>query len=287
MDASIERLLESIPSLRGKRRTIAPLPGGITNRNFLVTAAGESLVVRVPGSKTELLGIDRTREHACTLMAMHAGIGPEVIAFLPEHALQVTRFVQGRVLEPADCQQPDILGRVAEAVRRCHTAPPVPGVFCAFDVIRGYAGIALDHGVRLPAELSSALDELAALQAELPSGEPLVPCHNDLLPSNLIDDGAAVRIIDWEYAAMGDRFFDLGNLAENNAFGPTLEEELLTLYFGDCDAEKRRRLRLMRRVSALREALWGFAQAGISSLDFDFMGYGTAHLARFFDGTDA
>jgi hypothetical protein len=80
---------------------------------------------------------------------------------------------------------------------------------------------------------------------------------------------------------MGDRFFDLGNLAVNNQFDAEHESRLLELYFGIVRPEDHRRLRLMRRASDMREALWGFLQSGISTLDVDYVAYGTRHLDRF------
>src|SRR6185295_15889685 len=106
-------------------------------------------------------------------------------------------------------------------------------------------------------------------------------CHNDLLAANFVDDGRAVQIIDWEYAGMGDRFFDLGNLAANNEFEETHETSLLEQYFGEVHPAHLRRLRVMRLASDLREAAWGYLQEAISELDEDYLGYGRKHLDRF------
>ena len=113
------------------------------------------------------------------------------------------------------------------------------------------------------------------------SDDPLCPCHNDLLAGNLIDDGTVVHIIDWEYGGMGDRFFDLGNLAVNNDFDDEHERALLMLYFGQVRPDHLRRLRLMRLASDMREAMWGFLQSAISTLDVDYLAYGRKHLERF------
>ena len=113
------------------------------------------------------------------------------------------------------------------------------------------------------------------------------PCHNDLLAGNFIDDGTVVRIIDWEYGGMGDRFFDLGNLAVNNEFGKEHERALLKFYFGEVNADQLRRLRLMRLASDMREAMWGFLQAAISTLDIDYLAYARKHLERFINSPSA
>ena len=108
-----------------------------------------------------------------------------------------------------------------------------------------------------------------------------VPCHNDLLPANLIHDGEAMRIVDWEYAGMGNRYFDLGNLSVNNGFNEAGDEWLLECYWGEpCTRRRLATLRLMRIMSDLREAMWGVVQQAISELDFDFAEYAQEHFER-------
>ena len=107
------------------------------------------------------------------------------------------------------------------------------------------------------------------------------PCHNDLLASNFIDDGRTIWILDWEYAGMGDIFFDLGNFAVNQALNEEQCELLLRYYFGEVRSTDVAHLHLMRLSSDLREAFWGFLQMGISELDFDYHEYAHRHLNRF------
>jgi thiamine kinase-like enzyme len=277
----IEEIVRLVPALRERSPTVTPLSGGITNRNYRLDAGDQSYVLRLGGEATHLLGIDRSREHACALAAARQGVGPEVIAFLPEHGALVTRFVDGRVLTPDDTRQEPILRRVVDALHRYHQGPPIPDSFSPFRTVREYYALAVERAVPFPPEISRAMDLLARIEEAAGTGEPLCPCHNDLLPANLVDDGRLVWIIDWEYAGMGDPFFDLGNLAVNNQFGESHERLLLALYAGEVRPEHLRRLRLMRLASDMREAMWGFLQAGISRLEVDFLGYGQTHLTRF------
>jgi thiamine kinase-like enzyme len=287
MIVEIPALVESIPQLRGRGAKIAPLAGGITNRNYVIEASGEAYVLRVAGANTGLLGIDRAREYACAQAAASVGVGPEVIAFLPEHPALLTRFCPGTVLKPENAARSDVLARIVASLRLIHWGPASTGTFCGYATSRNYRQLAAKRGVSTPAELDQALAALTDLERSLgPSGPPR-PCHNDLLPSNLIDTGQHMWIIDWEYAAMGDPFFDLGNLAENHLLDPAQEAELLRLYFGSTRDEDLRRLRAMRAVSALREATWGYLQAGVSTLEFDFRGYADGHLKRCLELCDA
>ena len=280
----IEALLRLVPALEGREVVISPLAGGITNRNFRVDVDGEEFVVRIGGDGTESLGIDRAIEHACATRAAHLAIGPEVIAYLPEHAALVTGFVAGTTLTADRLRQPDVLRRIVDALRRYHSAGERSGYFSPFETIRAYHSQAQSHAVRFPPAMDAALEILAGVEAELPRCDALCPCHNDLLPANVIDDGQRVAIIDWEYAASGDPFFDLGNLAANSAFEDHHERALLELYFGCVRPDDHRRLQLMRLASDMREALWGFLQSWLSTLDFDYVGHGNYHLERFLAG---
>lgn len=281
MDDWIGAVLDGVPLLRGRHRLIAPLAGGITNRNYRVDAGDENFVLRVAGEHTGFLGIDRSVEHACSLAAAELDVGAEVIAFLPHHNALLTRFVPGRVLAPREVGAAPALGRIVDALRRYHGGPPGAGSFSPFNVVRDYYALAWNRQVAFPPTIGGAMARLDRIEDTLGNAEPTCPCHNDLLAANLIDDGSSVRIIDWEYAGMGDRWFDLGNLAANNEFDEAQERTLLDLYCGEFRAEDVQRLRLMRLVSDLRESLWGFLQSGVSTLDYEFLEYGRTHLDRF------
>jgi thiamine kinase-like enzyme len=116
--------------------------------------------------------------------------------------------------------------------------------------------------------------------------QPSALCHNDLLNSNLIQDGQ-VRIVDWEYAGMGDCFFDLANLAVNHRFSAHQEEALLRHYFGGASERRLSALQLFKLASEAREAMWGVVQMAISTLDFDFEGYAAEHAEGYFEILDA
>ncbi len=137
---------------------------------------------------------------------------------------------------------------------------------------RGRLGVAAYDAV------DAVVQEIAAAFAASPD-EP-VPCHNDLLRANFLRDGARVWLLDWEYAGMNDRAFDLGNLAVNNQLSPAAEEHLVGAYHRRATARNLARLRLMKLVSDAREAMWGVLQQGISAIDFDFRAYATEHFDR-------
>ena len=262
----------------GGSATVQELGGGITNRNFKVVVDGAAYVLRMGGAKTSLLGIDRAVEHAAGVRAFELGVGPEVVAFAPAEGWLVCRFIDGREISLAEMRRPSTLARVASALRALHDSAPIPGRFDAWAVVDGYRATAEAHGVEIPAEFTP-MRALADRIRSARGPQPAVPCHNDLLNANFLDDGS-VRIVDWEYAGMGDRFFDLANFSVNHEFSVEDDRALLRAYFGVAREADLASVRMMRFMSDFREAMWGVLQSGISDLDFDFRGYAAKHFAR-------
>lgn len=285
LDDDVRSLLPESLGLAGREVRCEPLPGGLTNRNFRLDVGEHSFVLRIGGANTALLGIDRERELACLRVAAAAGVGPEVVALLPEHQILITRFLPGNVVTPEAFADANLLKRVAAALRRCHEAacPAELAEFCPFTTIRSYYDVAKERQLPFPATIGEALRKLDDLERRLHSPDPPCLCHNDLLPTNFIDDGVTIHIIDWEYGGRGDRFFDLGNLATNLQWNVAQEEAFLEHSFGTTRPGDLERLRGMRMVSDLREALWGFLQSAISTLHTPtyYLAYGQKHLERF------
>jgi thiamine kinase-like enzyme len=258
---------------------LEPLGGGITNHNFKVSCDGETYVLRIGGKDTDLLGIDRRAEYAAARAAAELGVGPEVVAFVEPEGYLVTRFVEGEPVPPEDIRRPQGLRETGALLRRVHEGPKFPARFDSFRVVEAYRATALAHGVRVPADYEAAKARADEIERQLgPRAEH--PCHNDLLNANFIRGEDGIRIVDWEYAGMGDRFFDLANFAVNHDLTADDEAQLLESYFGERRDGDRARLRLMRFMSDFREAMWGVVQQGISDLDFDFEDYARRHFER-------
>jgi len=281
MDQRIEYILQQIPGWNIADAIITPLVGGITNQNYRVEIGGETFVLRIGGKGTHLLGIDRGHEHICAAIAARVGIGAEVMHFLPTEDVLVTRFIVGTGISPEAAVQPEILRRIVRSIRRYHNGPAFPGTFSPFETVRNYHKLALEHSVLFPQTLPQVFALMEQLEQALGPLHDPKPCHNDLLASNFIDDGRNIWIVDWEYAGMGDIFFDLGNFAVNQALNEAQCELLLRYYFEEVRSADLAHLHLMRLASDLRESFWGFLQLGISTLDFNYREYAHHHLNRF------
>jgi thiamine kinase-like enzyme len=263
----------------GRRLEVQPLGGGITNRNFRVDCEGNSYVLRVGGKGTHLLGIDRRAEYRAASVAASLGVGPEVVAFLEPEGYLVTRFVDGEPVPPEEIRRPEALREAAALIRRVHEGPPVPARFDSFRVVEAYRASAVAHAVDVPGAYEDAKAVADRIEAWL-GPQPLAPCHNDLLNANFIRSPDGIRIVDWEYAGMGDRFFDLANFAVNHELDEDSERLLLEAYFGQARERDTAHLSVMRFMSDFREAMWGVLQQGISELHFDFVDYAARHFER-------
>ena len=263
---------------------IRPLDGGITNRNFRVVFGGTDYVVRLPGKDTNLLGIDREAECVANERAAELGLAPKVAARLNTPACLVTCFVTGHEMTPVELRGPGAAGEVARALHEFHESGlELPTDFQVLDIARDYAEVVRSRGGEPPQAFEEALEyagKVVHAVRDDPEHTP-VPCHNDLLPANFLRGDERIVVVDWEYAGMGDRFFDLGNLAVNNEFGDEDEERLLEAYFGEPATQRRRAsLKLFRFMSDFREAMWGVVQSSVSDLDFDFEAYASKHFTR-------
>jgi thiamine kinase-like enzyme len=263
--------------------TVTELTGGITNKNYKITKDGQAYVLRMGGNETKYLGIDRKNEYECSLLASQIGIAPEPTAFLEPEGYIVARFISGKGIPAEEIGTEENIKRVLEAMKAYHALEYFPGSFSPFRVAEEYAKTASSFNVKLPEKMEWHLEKSSEIEKAMYGREPLKlrPCHNDLLNLNFIDDGNRIRILDWEYAGMGDIFFDLGNFAVQHEFNDEQDEILLRAYFGNPTDSHRAHLKLMKIMSDLREAMWAQVQIGVSQLDFDYAGYGQKYFNRF------
>jgi thiamine kinase-like enzyme len=281
----LTEVVARVTALLGPREgSVIQLEGGITNRNFRVNFGGTDYVVRLPGKRTEILGIDRTAECIANKAAAKLGMAPGVAAMFEEPACLVTLFVNGREMSADELRKPEALAEIGGDLRRFHeSATDLPTDFDSFSLVEEYAASGREHGSEPPEGYDDALEVAKRIEKAVrdqPTHER-VPTHNDLLTANFLLDGDHVQLIDWEYAGMGDRWFDLGNFAVNNELDDDQEAKLLEAYFGEPPDERLiATLKLFRFMSDFREAMWGVVQRGVSELDFDYGEYTQKHFDR-------
>jgi thiamine kinase-like enzyme len=291
-----ERLQATIadPALRdilgGEPRTVVPLEGGLTNFNFKVETPQCTAVVRLSSSDGDLLAIDRMAEEANSRRAAESGAAPPVLAYLPSRHALVVEWIEGRTLAADDLRDSAMLARVAAVCRQLHAGPRFVGDFDMFAIQRRYLALVRERGFRLPERYLDFAPQAAQVEDALAvRREPTVPCNNDLLAGNFVDDGEKLWLIDYEYSGNNDACFELGNTATECELDRDQVEALATAYFGRALRNRIARVRLQSLVSQYGWALWGCIQASASSIDFDFDALGRERFekaARTFTGPE-
>jgi thiamine kinase-like enzyme len=258
------------------------LPGGLTNRNYRVSAAdGRRMVVRLSSPQSSVLTIARDDEYLNARAAADAGVAPAVLAYVPEFSALVIEWIEGRTFGASDLDDSATLVRVAETCRALHAGPRFATEFDMFALTRRYLDLVLARGYRLPANYVSFLPKVDVIEAAMAvQADVSVPCHNDLLPANIMADERQLWLIDFEYAGNGDPCFELGNLCSEAHLGTDRLAELVAAYYRGPAPSKVARARLHALMSNYGWTLWAAIQAATSELDFDFWGWGLEKYER-------
>ena len=276
----VDDVIAAVPELRGAT-SVEPLPGGLTNQNYCVTASAGRFHVRCWGRDTGLLGIDRENELHNAIAAAETGVAPRVVSALPELGAMVVEFLVAETLSADALRRGDRLGIVAAACKRLHGSRPFLREFDMFELTRGYLAIVDERGFRLPDGYRGYADAMAGVARALRARpEPRVPCNNDLLAENLLDTGGEIRIIDFEYSGNNEPSFELGNIWSESNLAPEQLDELVAHYYRAPSREKVARARLWGLAAKYGWMLWASIQASVSELDFDFWSWGLEKYER-------
>ena len=276
-----EEAVRRVALWKGREVRVTPLSGGLTNENYIVESGAQRYVMRLPGKSTELLSIDRANEVYNTKAAATTGIGPKVLEHVAGLDAMVLEFIPGATMSAKTLQSRQMAARMAQSFHRLHAAPRFLQDFNMFRLVESYLGIVDEHEVTIPDGYRDWLPTVAGIERAVSAGAlPLAPCHNDLLCENFIDDGTALRIVDYELSGNNDPCFDLGNTAQEAEFGQDLRAALCEAYFGTPDRQQLARMNLFALMSDVGWTLWGAIQAKISAVDFDFRGYYTGRWER-------
>jgi thiamine kinase-like enzyme len=290
LPADVVARLNAVPCFSGLSWHAVELGGGLTNRNYQVSTDAGVFVARLSNPTGSLLAIDRENEYRSSLAAATTGVAPRVVDYAPQAGVLVIEWVQGRTYSEHDLRDSATLPKVAQALRTLHAGPRFPSDFDMFDIRRRYLDVVHERGFRLPPRYLEFDDVTRQIHAALAARDVgTVPCNNDLLAANLIDDGDKVWLIDYEYAGNNDACFEIGNLWSESDLAPELLEELVELYFGRPLRHKVARARLLGLMSKYGWTLWASIQDGVSALDFDFWSWGMEKYDRAvaeFDGPD-
>ena len=277
----IEEVVAKIPEWKDKPVSITPLSGGLTNSNFKVEVDGMPYFVRVPGASTELLAINRENEYYNSKAAHEAGVGPNVLYYLPESSVMVLEFLNGMTMSRDSLNEPGMPTRMTQAIKKLHAGPRFLTDFNMFRLTEYYLQICDEHSITIPEGYLERMPTISTMEQAM-SVKPLatVPCNNDLLAENYIDDGKQLWLIDYEYSGNNDPTFELGNTCQEMQFSNAQIAEVCAAYFGYAARDKIARMKLNMIMSDVGWGLWAAIQAKISTIEFDFWGWATERWGR-------
>jgi thiamine kinase-like enzyme len=260
---------------------ITPIAAGLTNKNYRVDVGDRTYFLRIPGSSTELLAIDRANELENTQAAAEAGVGPKVVHHDPNTGALLLEWIDGRTMSNDAFRAAGMPARIAESLRKLHTGPRFRDDFDMFRLTEYYLSVVDGRAIRIPNGYRDELPKVKLIEAALTAHPvPTVPCHNDLLAENYLDDGRQLWIVDYEYSGNNDPTFELGNTAQELGFDAARQEELCAAYFGEATPALVARMRLQMIMSDVGWTLWAAIQAAISSIDYDFWGWAEERWGR-------
>ena len=284
----IEAVVSKIEDWQGKNVSIELLSGGLTNTNYKAIVDGKPYFVRVPGESTELLAIDRKNEHFNSKAAAEAGVGPKVLYHLPEFNVMVLEFIEGKTMSKDALKAPGMPTRMSQAIKQLHAGPRFLTDFNMFRLTEYYLKICAERSIPVPdgyLERMPIVEQIENAMSVNPL--PTVPCNNDLLGENYIDDGNSLRLIDYEYSGNNDPCFELGNTCQEMEFDEARIQEVCAAYFGSVSAGKIARMKLNMIMSDVGWGLWAAIQANISKIEYDFWGWAIERWGRAVEKMDS
>ena len=280
--------LARVPFFANLRRQemvkIERLDGALTNVSYKVTIGSVSYALRLAGEGTSDY-IDRSAEEHNARVAAAAGVSAEVLYFDARDGTMVTRFVEGVSMNAGEGFGLDAgaLVRAARALKRVHTLGRLfRSRFDVFAAIDGYLGLLRGRRTPLPEGYREVGRKVRAVRLALEtSPAPLVPCHNDPWPGNLLDADGRIYLLDWEYSGMNDPMWDLADLSVEAGFDPEQDRAMMEAYRGGTVSPALySRLEIYKAMSDLHWSVWGFVQHAKGNPAEDFWSYGLERLGR-------
>ena len=284
----IDEVAAKIPDWDGKNISITSLSGGLTNSNFKVEVDGTPYFVRVPGASTDLLAINRDNEYHNSKAAFIAGVGPKVLYHLPEYSVMVLEFLNGKTMTKDSLNEPGMPRRMAEAIKKLNNGPRFLLDFNMFRLTEYYLSLCRDRDIKTPDGYLDRIPTIERMEKAMSVNPlPTVPCNNDLLAENYIDNGKQLWLIDYEYSGNNDPTFELGNTCQEMQFNDDQIAEICAAYFGEAKPNMVARMKLNMIMSDVGWGLWAAIQAQISTIEFDFWGWAIERWGRAVEKMDS
>jgi thiamine kinase-like enzyme len=249
-DLTAFEALGQVPGWDPESADIEELKGGLTNRTYFVCQDGRQCVLRLDSLQSTMFQFDRSAELAILEAAHSAGIAPAVIYADPAQSILVTEFLEGRTWEEADLDEDANIEALADVLRQVHALEIEVEPIDVAAAARTYE----KYLHRRQGLYSFALKCVEIVESIAPRND-LSCCHNDIVAANVIENDS-LKLIDWEFSCVHDRFFDLASAIGFHNLDEKRASALLEAYTGGADGEDRERLEEQVRVYDAVQWLW-------------------------------
>lgn len=224
------------------------IPHGLTNKSWIVERSDGALVIRAPFEHSDQLKIDRNNEAIILNIVSKEGIGAPVLFCAPKESLLITQYIEGPVWQYADAHKKTNIIKICSLLKKLHALGPHQNIQTTYysEVLKYYWNLLKVQYDQTLLQLAEKLDQTR--EAAL--------CHHDVNHFNIIDDGKKLWLIDWEYAALGDPYFDLASLACYHHYSQKEIKTLLQSYFRILTPEMEKRFEEACQIFKAIERLW-------------------------------
>lgn len=233
---------------------------GLTNRNYVVKNGADKVVVRIAGPNTAELGIRREVEAQVLDVLATTRLAPYVIYYDATSGDMVTRYIEGKPMTNDDLKDITVRAAIAQAMR-VYQGLSVQYTFEPYQDIEERIKTAVARGAFIPNGIDSFVETLQTVKATLESSPRYGLCHNDPWSNNFLISTAdgQLRLLDWEYAGMGDVFFDFACICF--PYGDEERAAFLCDYYGQAEEQSLHRLRCAEFVVCLWNLTWSMVQS--------------------------
>jgi len=285
-DYSLEKITRLISALMGKSFTLNRINKGITNNNFKVIVDGKAFFISIPGTNSKLLNIDFKNKYYNNKICGDIGISPKVVHYIKAEELLVTEFITSKNSVSKSFHGSEKISVLVKMIKTLHDAKPFYRNFNMFTYIYHYMNILKKDG--LPKLLFPILNRIDNLGQKLALyRRHLVPCHNDFVIGNIIDNQNQMFLVDFDYSGNNDPCFELGNLIVEMNYNHNQVNELIKRYYGEIQENIISRVYLQGIASDIGWSLWGYVQAKVSNLNYDFNQYAINRMERVMNKMDS
>ena len=224
--------------------SVSELPGGLSNRTWLVTSQRGKAVLKIDAQTREPPFNPRPDEEIIQRRAAERGLANKVLH--ASETVYLTEYLDGEVWTREHLADEHNLARLAKLLRKVHSLPLTGRYFEPAKAADLYLA-------RVPRRYAATSTRCADIVRQLLAPQNLCCCHNDLVAGNIIAT-PGLRLLDWEYACDNDPFFDLATVVAHHKLPAASADLLLDAYFdGDGGRWRPQLEQQMRLYNAL---LW-------------------------------